>query len=187
MGVLTLLEAEDLLPEHRDLIASGLNLHKTTAHSPQTARWSQGLGGHLRHTSPLNSRLRELGILQVTSVLGYEYEYAQHLWIGREFGLSDRDLASVALETREEDSGLEPIARLVMRAGREMALGRAVTPATMRELSASMSPEHLVDLVFALSFYVGFGCLTASFEIEIEPDRRALLDRFPMQIGSNQT
>ncbi len=61
-----------------------------------------------------------------------------------------------------------------------MATGHRATPETMGELEAALSPEHLVDLVFTLAFYVGFGRLTGSFEVEIEPDRRALFERFPM-------
>jgi alkylhydroperoxidase family enzyme len=181
VGVLPLIEADSLAPQHRDIVKSGTNLHRTTAHSPETSRLSQGLGGHLRHKTTLDGRLRELGILQVACSSGFEYEYAHHLRIGQEFGLTDADLAAAALETAGRDSGLEPLGRLVMRAGREMAVGLCASPGTMRELAAALSPEHLVDLVFALSFYVGFGRLTGSFELEVEPDLRPLLDRFPIR------
>ena len=181
MGVLPLLQAADLPPEQRDLVRSGMNLHKVMVHSRATARWSQAIGGYLRYDAELDARLRELGILQVACASGSEYEYAQHLRIGREFGLSDSDLAAVALETAGDDSGLEPLARLVMRAAREMALGHAAHRDTMIELAAALSPAHLVDLIFTLSFYVGFGRLTASFDVQVEDDRKALLRKFPMR------
>nr|WP_047170206.1 carboxymuconolactone decarboxylase family protein [Sphingomonas sp. Y57] len=181
MAVLPLIEAEDLPPEHRDIVKSGMNLHKTMVHSPETSRWSQRVGGYLRYDAALDPRLRELGILQVACIAGSEYEYAQHLRIGREFGMSDADLAAAAIETAGGDSGLEPLARLVMRAAREMTTGHAARPETMRELAAALSAEHLVDLIFTLAFYVGFGRLTGSFELEVEPNRRPLLDRFPMR------
>lgn len=188
MGVLPLLEAEDLPLELRDIVKSGINLHKTMVHSPETARWSQGVGGYLRYKSKLDGRLRELGILQVACISGSEYEYAQHLRIGQEFGMTDQDLAAVAIETAGGDSGLEPLARLVMRAAREMSVGHAASPATMRDLAAALSAEHLVDLIFTLAFYVGFGRLTGSFDLALEPDRRPLLERFPMVlIAAGQT
>lgn len=180
MDVLPLREAADLPPEHRDIVKSGMNLHKIMVHSPATARWSQGVGGYLRHEAGLDARLRELGILQVACTSGSVYEYVQHLKIGREFGLNDADLAAVAIETVGQDSGLDPLARLVMRAAREMAQGHAAHPDTMRELAAALTPEHLVDLVFTLAFYVGFGRLTGSFQLEVEDDRKPLLIRFPM-------
>ncbi len=182
MAVLPLIEAEELPAKDRDLVRSGLNLHKTMVHSPATARWSQGVGGHLRYTATLDARLRELGILQVACVSGSEYEYAQHLRIGREFGLTDADLAAAALETAGRDSGLDATAKLVMRAAREMATGHAASRETMAKLSHALSAEHLVDLVFTLAFYVGFGRLTASFDLQVEEDRRQLLDRFPMRV-----
>lgn len=182
MSILPLLNVEDLSPEHRDLVKSRMNLHRTMVHSPETSRWSQGVGGYLRYKSTLDGRLRELGILQVACISGSEYEYAQHLRIGREFGLTDTDLAAAALETAGENSGLEPLARLVMRAAREMAVGHKADAGTMRALAAVLSAEHLVDLVFTLAFYVGFGRLTGSFELEVEPDRLPLLEQFPMRL-----
>ena len=187
MGVLPLLEAGDLPPEHRGIVESGMNLHRTMVHSPETSRWSQAVGGYLRHTATLNARLRELGILQVACISASKYEYAQHLMIGRAAGLDDADLASIAIETAGQDSGLEPVARLVMRAAREMAIGHAASPDTMRELAAGLSAEHLVDLIFALAFYVGFGRLTGSFELEVEPDRLPLLAQFPMRLQLRDT
>ena len=181
MGVLPLVEAKDLPVERRDIVKSGMNLHKTMVHSPETSRWSQALGGYLRHDTTLDARLRELGILQVACLSGSTYEYAQHLKIGREFGLSDADLEAAALETAGKDSRLDPLARLVVRAAREMGEGHAASEFTMRELADALSAEHLVDLVFTLAFYVGFGRLTGSFQLEVEPDREPLLNRFPMR------
>jgi alkylhydroperoxidase family enzyme len=180
--ILPLLDAHDLPPDQRDIVKSGMNLHKTMVHSPETSRWSQAVGGYLRYKATLDPRLRELGILQVACVSGSEYEYAQHLRIGREFGMTDADLAAAALETAGRDSGLEPLARLVMRAAREMAVGHAASEATMKGLAEELSAEHLVDLVFTLAFYVGFGRLTGSFRLEVEPDRLPLLRRFPMRL-----
>jgi len=111
---------------------------------------------------------------------GWEYEYAQHLKIGEEFGISSDDLAAVALETQGLPNCLDPLARLIMRAAREMTLGEAASDETMRELQATLSTEHLVDLIFAIAFYVGFGRITSSFLIEVEPQRRIYLERFPM-------
>jgi alkylhydroperoxidase family enzyme len=180
MALLPFIEAESLAPELRDLVKSGLNLHKVMVHSPNTARMSQHVGGYIRFGQGLDSRLRELAILQVACAAGWEYEYAQHLKIGEEFGISSDDLAAVALETQGLPNCLDPLARLVMRAAREMTLGEAASYETMHELQATLSTEHLVDLIFAIAFYVGFGRITGSFVIEVEPQRRIYLERYPM-------
>lgn len=180
MALLPYLEPDDLPPDQRDIVKSGLNLHKIMVYSPATARMSQLVGGYIRYDQGLDARLRELAILQVTCSAGSIYEYAQHLKIGEAFGIPPEDLAAVALEHAGLPNGLDPLARLVMRAAREMTLGEAATPETMRELQAALSPEHLVDLIFAIAFYVGFGRITGSFAIEVEAERKPYLDRFPM-------
>ena len=184
MALLPFLEAEDLAPEHRDIVNSGFNLHKIMAYSPNTARLSQFVGGYIRHHLGLDSRLRELAILQVACIAGAEYEYAQHLKIGEDFGVPADDLAAVTLETEGVANCLDPVARLVMRAAREMTVGQAASPETMRELQVALSPEHLVDLIFVIAFYVGFARITGSFDIEVEPARRSNLHRFPMKLRS---
>jgi alkylhydroperoxidase family enzyme len=180
VALLPFIEAESLAPDQRDLVKSGFNLHKVLVHSPNTARMSQLVGAYIRYRQGLDSRLRELAILQVACVAGSQYEYAQHLKIGDEFGIPADDLAAVALETQGLPNGLDPLARLVMRAAREMTLGEAASVETMRELQAVLSAEHLVDLIFTIAFYVGFGRITGSFAIEVEPERQTYLDRFPM-------
>jgi alkylhydroperoxidase family enzyme len=180
MALLPYLQTEDLPPEQHDIIKSGMNLHKLMVHSPNTARMSQKVGGYIRYDQGLDARLRELAILQVATLAGSEYEYAQHLKIGEAFGIPDEDLAAVALESQGLPNGLDPLAKLVMKAAREMTLGEAASLETMAELRAALSKEHLVDLIFAIAFYVGFGRITGSFRIEIEDDRRTYLERFPM-------
>jgi len=54
------LEKSALAPEHRDLLAREIALHKLLAHSPGALRAFQGLGQFIRHGSTLDPRLREL-------------------------------------------------------------------------------------------------------------------------------
>lgn len=181
MALLPHIEADALAPADQELVSSGFNLHKVMVHSPGTARASQACGAHIRYHQNLDPRLRELAILQVACQAGSAYEYAQHLKIGEAFGIPCDDLAAVALETAGLPNGLDFLAKLVMKVAREMTIDRHASRETMLELKAVLPAEHLVDLVFAIAFYVGFTRLTGSLEIEVEPERQHLIDRFPMR------
>lgn len=184
MSRLPLLNAEDLAPQDRDVVATGMNLHRALAHSPGLARMSRQLGLYLRNTSGLDARLRELAILQVAYASRSPYEYSHHLKIARDLGMPDSDLDAIATESAGETSGLDARARLVLRAAREAATGPAVSAETFAALAAELPADQLVDLVFAITFYCGFVRLTGSLGLEVEPSYQLYLDRFPLPAGA---
>ncbi len=180
MSRLPLLNTEDLPPQDRDVVATGMNLHRALAHSPGMARMSRQLGLYLRNTSGLDARLRELAILQVAYASRSAYEYSHHLKIARDLGMPESDLDAIARETAGDASDLDALARLVLRAAREAVSGPAISAATFAALAGALAPDHLVDLVFAITFYCGFVRLTGSLGLEVEPSYHAYLNRFPL-------
>src|SRR5207344_515010 len=140
-------ERSDLPPEHKDLLARNINLFRAMVHSPDGARAFHGLGEFIRHKSRLDPRLRELAILQVGYLTRSVYEYTHHIKIGRDFGVSDDDLRALAAETASRPSKLEPLARTVLRAAREMTQGFAISDETFAALKKELDHERLTDLV----------------------------------------
>ena len=119
MARLPYLDKSDLLPEHQDLLARNLNLYRVLAHSPRAARSLNTLARYIRDGSRLDPRLRELAILQVSYLTRSAWGYSHHVRIGREVGLSDDDIRAVADETAGRPTGLEPLAKTVLRAARD--------------------------------------------------------------------
>ena len=66
MARLPYLEADQIAPEYRDMLARNTNLHKLLVNSPDMARAFSGLGGYIRHKSKLDPRLRELAMHEDT-------------------------------------------------------------------------------------------------------------------------
>jgi alkylhydroperoxidase family enzyme len=182
MARLPYLEKADLAPEDQALLARDINLHKILAHNPAAARAFGTLGQYLRHGTTLDARLRELVILQVGWQARSPYEWSHHVKIGRDFGVTDADIAGLIAESRGEASGLEPLARLCLRAARELHDG-AIGPATFAELAGQLDPASLTDLVVTASFYCAVVRLLASFEIDVEPGYRPYLEAFPLPAG----
>lgn len=171
---------DDLAPENRDLLARDITLFKALAHSPGAARAFQGLGGYIRFGSRLDPRLRELAILQVGYVARSAYEFSHHIKLGREFGVSDDDIRRMIAETQGGMSGLEPLARAVLRAAREMTADLAVSDATFAELRKGLDDECLTDLVLTIAFYNAVVRYLATMQIDVEPEYRRYLEEFPL-------
>src|SRR6516162_3422390 len=129
----------DLPPEHQDLLNRPINLFRALVNSPKAARTWSGIGHYIRHGSKLDPRLRELAILQVGYSTRSPYEYSHHVKIGREFGCSDDDIRAVALETAGKPSKLEPLAKAVLRAAREMTNELKLSDATHTELKQHLN------------------------------------------------
>ena len=180
MARLPYLEQEDLAPEDRKLLARRINLFRILSHSPNGARAFSTLGGYIRNGSKLDPRLRELAILQVGYVTRSPYEYSHHIKLGREFGVKDADIRALVEETAGRPSTLEPLAKAVLRAAREMTADYAISDATYAQLQKALDAERLTDLVLTIAFYNGVVRLLASLQIDVEEDYLHYLDEFPL-------
>ena len=173
------LDQSDLPAEHKDLLARNINLFRAMVHSPNGARAFHGLGEFIRHTSRLDPRLRELAILQVGYLTKSVYEYTHHIKIGRGFGVTDDDIRALAAETAGRPSKLEPLARTVLRAAREMTAGFAIADETFAALQKDLDYERLTDLVLTVAFYNAVVRFLATMQIDNEPEYQRLLAEFP--------
>jgi len=180
MARLPYLEKADLAAEHRDLLKREIALHKLLAHSPGASRAFQGLGQFIRHGSTLDPRLRELAILQVGYLARSPYEWSHHIKIGTDFGVSDADIVALIDDTEDRPTALDALARLVLRGAREITREGALSDASHAALAAQLSSEHLIDLIVTIAFYNAVVRVLASIAIDVEPEYRQYLERYPL-------
>jgi alkylhydroperoxidase family enzyme len=180
MARLPYLDKSDLLPEHQDLLVRNLNLYRVLAHSPRAARSLNTLARYIRDGSQLDLRPRELAILQVSYMTGSAWGYSHHVRIGREVGVSDEEIRAVAAETTGRPSMLDPLAKTVLRAAREMTVDLTISDETFAALRQELDNERLTDLVVTISFYNGLVRLLASMHVDVEEDYLSYLDEFPL-------
>ena len=174
------LDKSDLAPENQDLLARNITLHRALAHSPNGLRAFGGLGQFIRHKSRLDPRLRELAILQVGYLARAPYEWSHHVKISRDFGVTDDDIRALIEETDGRPSKLEPLAKLVLTAAREMTRALAISEATFAALSKDLDNERIVDLVITIAFYNAVVRLLGSLQIDVEPEYQRDLEEFPL-------
>ena len=162
------------------MLKRNTNLHKLLVNSPDMARAFNGIGGYIRFKSKLDPRLRELAILQVGYLARSPYEYSHHVEIGRDFGVSDQDIRAIADETAGRPTQLEPSAKAVLRAAREMTTDLTISEPTFAELRRELDHERLTDLVLTIGFYNGVVRILATMQIDVEDGYHKYLDEFPL-------
>lgn len=180
MARLPYLEKEDLDPDNQDLLSRDINLAKLLVHSPNGARSFGHLGNWIRHRSRLDTRLRELAILQVGYMTKTEYEYSHHIKIGREFGVTDSDIRAIAIETRGEASDLDETSSLVLKAAREMTDDLAMSEDTFNRLAERLGNEGVLDLTIVIGFYNAVVRVLRTLDIDTEPEYLPYLEEFPL-------
>ena len=144
------------------------------------ARAFSGMGGYIRFKSKLDPRLRELAILQVGWMERSEYEFTHHVRIGREFGVTDADIAGLIAESEGRPSGLEPLARAILKGAREMVRELALSDASFAEIKQQLSDEHMTDLVLTIAFYCAVVRVLATMQIDNEPTYKEVLKQYPI-------
>jgi alkylhydroperoxidase family enzyme len=181
MARLPYLDVTDLAPEHKHLLKRNINLLRLMSHSPKGATAFHGMGHYIRFDSPLDTRLREMAILQIGYLTRSVYEYTHHIKISRDFGVSDEDIRAIAAETAGRPSSLDPLTCHVLRAARDMTTGLTTTDETFAALSSHLDKECLTDLVLIISFYNAVIRFLATMQIDNEPEYQALLAEFPFE------
>ena len=145
-----------------------MNVLATFAHHPALARAYFTLNGHLLLATTLTLRQRELVILRVAALRSCAYEWAQHVVVGRDVGLTDEEIARV---TFGPDAPLwEPADAAVIRAVDELISDRTLSADTWSVLLELLDVQQLMDLIFTVGSYDALAMLMDTFELDLDED-----------------
>ena len=174
------LDASDLAPANRDLLARTINLNRALVHSPDATRSFQDLAKYIRFHSRLDARLREMVILQVGYSARSPYEYSHHVKLGREAGVTDDDIRAINDETAGRPTKLDALSKAVLRGAREMTTDLAMSDATFAELEKALGREQIIDLTLVIAFYNAVVRLLGTLQIDVEPEYQRYLEEHPL-------
>lgn len=151
----------------------GMNILSTFAHHPELARAFFTFNGHLLLATTLSTRQRELVILRVASRRQSAYEWAQHVVVGRDVGLTDTEIAEVSFGPGAP--GWAADEQALLTAVDELIDDGVVSDNTWSTLSATLDTRQLMDLIFTVGAYDTLAKLMATFELELDDDLLAFL------------
>jgi alkylhydroperoxidase family enzyme len=146
----------------------GLNVLGTLAQHPTLMRAYHAFNGHILYTTTLTPRHRELLVLRVAAVRGAEYEWEQHVVLGRDAGLTDDDITRIA--EGPDAPRLSAFDAAMLRAVDELVDDARVTDATWAVLAAELDRHQLMDLVFTVGAYDLLAMAFRSFGVELDAD-----------------
>src|SRR5690242_9290891 len=140
--------------------SKGLNILGTFAHHPDLAKAYNTFNGHILFGTTLDARQRELLVLRVATRRDSAYEWAQHVVLGRDAGLSDEEIAQIAEDP--DAGGWASLDAALLRAADELLDDACISDATWTALAAELDERQLLDVIFTVGAYDALAMLMKS-------------------------
>lgn len=142
------------------------NIFRTMARHPGALDRFLKWGNYIlsQHNS-LSPRTRELAILRTGFNCGAGYEWAQHIVIGRQAGLSDEEIARIK---QGPDAGWSAADAAVIAACDDLTGDFFVSDVRWAALAAHFTPEQCMDLVYTVGQYTQVSMLLNSFGVQLD-------------------
>jgi len=151
------LSSADQDAQHTELLGAiatttgpATNIFRTLVRHPGLFRRWLPFGGKLL-AGKLPPRDRELAILRTGWRCGSQYEWGQHVLIGRAAGLTDEEIRRI--QAGPDASGWAASDALVLRAVDELHDDNCIQDSTWNELAARYDDRQLIELVMLIGHY----------------------------------
>ncbi len=142
------------------------NVYTTMANHPALMKDWIVFAGYILRRNSLPARERELLILRIGWLCKSEYEWAQHVRIGKQSGLTDQDIENIM--TGPSARGLSENDRALMRATDELHKDAFISDATWAALSKTYNTQQLMDVVFTVGEYNLVSMALNSFGVQLD-------------------
>ena len=143
------------------------NIFRTLARHPKLLKRWLPFANHVLFKSALPARHREILILRTGWLCQSDYEFAQHVAIGRRAGLSDGDIQRIV--DGPDAEGWDPFETTLVRAGDELRRDAFVSEPTWKALAARYGDEQLMDTVFTVGQYNLVSMTLNSLAVPLDP------------------
>ena len=143
-----------------------LNIFQTLARHPKLLKRWLVFGNHVLFKSTISPRERELLILRTGWNCRAEYEWGQHVLIGKQVGITDEEIERI---TRGPDApGWDPFDATLLRAADELHRDSRIGDATWSALSARYDTQQMIDVVFAVGQYTMVSMALNSLGVQLD-------------------
>jgi len=146
----------------------GLNVLGTLAQHPELTTAFHTLTGHVLFGSTITPRQRELLVLRVAHRRQAEYEWAQHVVLATDAGITAEEVERVV--EGPEAPGWEPLEAALVRAADELLADAEISDATWAVLADHLDAQQLMDVVFTVGTYEVLAMALRSFGVALDAD-----------------
>lgn len=160
----TPMQQEFLVP--MDERGQAYNVFTTIAAHPNLARSWLTFARHVLRRNTLSPRDREILILRIGWLCQSEYEWAQHVRLGKEIGLTDDDVRRI--QQGAEADGWSDHERWLVRAVDELHSDAFVSSDTWNALARTYDTRQMMDVVFTVGQYNLVSMALNSFGVQLD-------------------
>lgn len=154
-----------------------LNIFRTLAHAPKAFKRFMAWGGYiLSDANSLSQRDRELVILRVGFNWQSGYEWAQHVRIGLDCGLSEAEIERI--KVGPADPAWRDQDRALLQATDELTADAFITDKTWAALD-ELSEKQRMDLVMTVAQYTQVSMMLNTFGVQLDEDLKLDPDLCP--------
>ena len=146
----------------------GLNVLGTLAQHPELTTAFHTLTGHVLFGSTITPRQRELLVLRVAHLRHAAYEWAQHVLLAGDAGITPEEVDRVI--EGPDAPGWAPAEAALLRATDELVAEAEITDATWAALADHLDAQQLMDVVFTVGTYEALAMALNSFGVELDDD-----------------
>jgi 4-carboxymuconolactone decarboxylase len=144
------------------------NIFKTLAHHPDLLKRWLVFGNHVLFKSTIPARERELIILRIGWLCEAEYEWAQHVRIGKQAKLTDDEVHRIKVGPTA--AGWSERDKVLLEATDELHKDAFITDATWQGLSKHYNTKELMDIVFAVGQYNLVSMALNTLGVQLDPE-----------------
>jgi 4-carboxymuconolactone decarboxylase len=160
-------QARELLAQAGGPTAGATNIFATFVRHPGLFRKWMPFGGKLL-AGKLPARDRELLILRTGWNCRSDYEFAQHVRIGRAAGLTDAEIERV--KDGADAAGWSDHDALLVRAADELHTDACLSDATWAALAERYDERQMIELPMLVGHYHLVAFTLNSLGVQVEPD-----------------
>ena len=135
-------------------------------------RW-RVFGNHVLFKSTLPLRDKEILILRIGWLCQAEYEWGQHVIIGKRCGLSDEEI--IRIIEGPDVEGWNSFDATILRAVDELYIDSFIGDSTWQKLSEKYNTHQLIDLIFTVGQYNLVSMVLNTLGVQLEEG----IDGFP--------
>lgn len=146
----TLSAEEREMVERNKVNGAVVNIFRVLMQHPKLARsWSR-FGGYILSKQTLPARDREILILRIGWLNQSQYEWEQHVRIGKRAGLSDEEVDRISKGPKQ---GWDRHDAALIQAADDLFENSVVSDETWKTLSERYNTEQMIDAVFTIGQY----------------------------------
>lgn len=151
----------------KDGMARGANMLGSFANHPELAKAFLTFNNHVASNSSLEARERELLILRTGWLRQCEYEFVQHIILGRRAGITDEEIARIQIGPDAE--GWSSDDEAIVRAADELHENARISDDNWHQLAKRFNDQQMLDIIFLVGCYDTVAMCINSLDVPIEP------------------